>query len=579
MKYQRTIELLAPAANYDVAVAAIKAGADAIYIGAERFSARSRVGNSLEDIERLCNYAHPYGVRIYLALNTLLYTDSELRDAEDLARRAIKCGIDAIIFQDVRLLDMNLPIEMHASTQTAQYTTERAAEFQDSGISRIVLERGLSLEEIRAIRGTTTKELEVFVHGAICVGYSGICNLSEHLTGRSGNRGECAQPCRSSYDLVDRDGAVIFRNEALLSPRDLNLSRRLGDLIDAGVSSLKIEGRLKDKDYVSNVVAYYHNLLQNMGVERSSWGRVQLGFTPDLNLSFNRGFTEWFFDGVESASKPQKIYRLAQSVEGIGEYIGKVKAVGRDFIDVTLCSGITINNGDGLFFRGDRLQSSGVRVNRANDSRLYLLSTEGLKEGIKLYRNSRAGWSTESERFIGITIDATEKSTKDSAENPEIIFTAKSNVNTEYSISLNPEEYEVSKDSARGISMLESGLKRSGGTIFEVSEVNISLNTIPFLPSSRINSIRRELLAGLENTLREYSIARFATTEHKYSSAGIENTKVDYLMKSRYCILREKGLCLSKGSAMKLPLYLVNNGVKLRLRFDCKDCCMYIERQ
>ncbi|MFI3287861.1 MAG: U32 family peptidase [Rikenellaceae bacterium] len=569
MKYQRTIELLAPAANFDVAVAAIQAGADAIYIGAEKFSARSAAGNSLADIERLCSYAHPFGVRVYLALNTLMESEGELREAEELARAAVRCGVDAIIFQDVRFLDMDLGVEMHASTQTAQFSPQRALEFERAGVSRIVLERGLSLAEIREIGEAVSVELEVFVHGAICVGYSGICNLSEHLTGRSGNRGQCAQPCRSLYDMVDGTSRVMFRGEALLSPRDLNLSERLCELLAAGVTSLKIEGRLKDRDYVSNVVAYYHRLLEGMGVGRQSWGRVSHGFEPDLRLSFNRGFTQWYFDGVE---KHWGESCLASSVEGVGEYIGRVRAVGRDFVDVSLEGGVCMSNGDGLFFRDSMGRSSGVRVNRASGNRLYLLSLEGISEGMPLYRNSRANWSTESERRVEVSVSVL------GGENGDVEFRAESIGGCRYSVVLRGGEYEVSRDYERGCSVLSSGLRKSGGTMFAVVGVSIDLEEVPFLSSSVINSYRRELLEGLRGELSEYSLSRFSVGEYG-GYAGLENMEVGYLMRSRYCIMREKGMCLREGGGgYRAPFYLVNNNRRLLLRFDCKECFMYIER-
>lgn len=567
MKNQRIIELLAPAANFEVAVAAIQAGADAIYIGANRFSARSAAGNSIEEIAQLCRYAKPFGVKIYLALNTLLRSEDELRDAESLAREAIDVGIDGIIFQDVRLLDMGLPIEMHASTQTAQFTVERALEFQRAGVTRVVLERGLSIDEVREISSSVDVELEVFVHGAICVGYSGICYLSEHLAGRSGNRGECAQPCRGRYNLIDGRGNIVIRDEALLSPRDLNLSARLGELIDAGVTSLKIEGRLKDKDYVANVVAHYNKILRGMGVQRQSWGRSEALFTPDVRMSFNRGFTEWFFDGTYSGEREVK--RLAQSAEVAGEYIGEVRKVARDFVEVELESDIVISNGDGLSYRDEELRVQGVRVNRAEGARLYMLSTEGLSVGLRLYRNSRVGWVPRSLRAISTTIKFSECEDFYRVE-------AVGELGVTSHITISKDSVEVAQNSERAAESLRSGLSKSGGTIFKIESVEINCASVPFMRASEVNALRRKLLQLLEDNYTALSLQR-NIKGNRTSSRGVDNPHPEALMTTRYCILREKGLCL-KESHLPQPLYLLNNHVKVFLRFDCKACMMELFR-
>ncbi len=560
MKQQRTIELLAPAANYEVAVAAIDAGADAIYIGAGRFSARSAAANSTADIEKLCQYAQPFGVKIYVALNTLLYSDNELAEAESLAREVVNAGVAGIIFQDVRLLDMDLPTEMHASTQTWQHSVERAKSFEAAGVSRIVLERGLSISEIRAISEATDVELEVFVHGAICVGQSGVCYLSEYLAGRSGNRGECAQPCRSRYNLIDGKGNIVIRDEALLSPRDLNLSRRIGELIDAGVKSLKIEGRLKDKDYVTNVVAYYNNLLNAMGISRSSWGRAVASFEPNLRLTFNRGFTEWFFDGVT------KEQRLSNTAAVAGEFIGSIKEVERDYIEVRLESGIEISNGDGLSYRDAELRVQGVRVNRAMGGRLFMLKTEGLEVGMKLYRNSKMGWQPTSVRKIEVSVEFKEV-------DGGYALLAVDEVDRRAEVMIDMADTEEAKDSARSCESISSAMRKSGGTIFSVVSVEVDCQRVPFMAASRLNGLRRELLEKLEAAGRASEARVFGKT----TSSGVDNPQPSDLMITRYCILREKGLCL-KESKLPQPLYLLNNHVKVGLRFDCGKCEMHLYR-
>ncbi len=563
MKSISKIELLAPAANFEVGYSAIMAGADAIYIGASRFSARSAAGNDMRDIERLCQAARPFGVRVYLALNTLLLSDEELTDAKQTALEAIEAGVDAIIFQDIRVLDMELPIELHASTQTTQISPERALEFQRAGVSRIVLERGLSISEIREIAEATDVELEVFIHGAICVGYSGICYLSEHLAGRSGNRGECAQPCRGRYNLIDGKGNIVIRDEALLSPRDLNLTRRVGELIDAGVHSLKIEGRLKDSNYVTNIVGHYHSELQRLGVERTSWGRTTLDFTPDVRLSFNRGFTEWFFDGTKPGERG--VERLAQSAEVAGQYIGKIIRLENNYIDIERAKSTSISNGDGLSYRDSELRVQGIRVNRAEGSRLFLLSTEGLEVGLKLYRNSSMEFKPKSQRVIDIDISLTE------SEGNYILRVTDSECR-ESTLTLPISQYDEASNPERALSSIKDGLKKSGGTIFNTRSVTVQCARVPFMPSSVINGIRRELL--------ELHLHRISTLqEREYNntaSEGLANRREESLMRTRYCILREKGLCLRE-SKLPQPLYLLNNHVKVALRLDCAKCEMYLE--
>jgi collagenase-like PrtC family protease len=299
------IELLAPAKDLDTGLAAINCGADAVYIGAAQFGAREAAANSLEDLEALVAHAHKYWARVYVTVNTLLRND-ELPEAVRLIHRLHAAGVDALIIQDAGLLECDLPpLPLIASTQMHNHTPERVAFLEKVGFQRVILARELSLEQIRAIRAQTTLELECFVHGALCVSYSGQCYLSYAIGGRSGNRGQCAQPCRRRYSLVDSRGQTLASDRYLLSLRDLNLSADLKDLLEAGVSSFKIEGRLKDIHYVMNVVSYYRQqldaILAGKGLQKSSSGRSQVGFTPDLAKTFNRGFTTYFLKGRDAA--------------------------------------------------------------------------------------------------------------------------------------------------------------------------------------------------------------------------------------------------------------------------------------
>ncbi len=557
MIFHQKVELLAPAGSLEAGIAAIDSGADALYVGARSFSARSAAGCTTEEIKELCMRAKPFGVRVYLALNTLLY-DQELIEAKALAMEAIDAGVDAIIFQDVRLLDMELPVEMHASTQTSQLTPQRAKLFEKAGVSRIVLERALSIDEIREISQATSVELEAFVHGAICVGYSGVCYLSEHLAQRSGNRGQCAQPCRSRYNLIDGKGSIVIRDEALLSPRDLNLSKRIAELLDAGVSSLKIEGRLKDKDYVCNIVSHYNSLLNSLGVARTSWGSSTATFTPDVNLSFNRGFTEWFFDGVNAKE------RLAQSATVPGQFVGKVLQVEQRFIVIETQTDIRIESGDGLSYRDSELRIQGVRVNRADGSRLYLLSTEGLQVGMRLYRNSSMSFRPSAQRLISVEIVVTDHN-----------ILVRDELGRECSVPLDLTTFERAKDPNRARATLHSSLSKSGGTIFNVVGVEIAVGDVPFMPQSSINAIRRELLEQFHCLLSQSG--KELTSRRTTSSRGLDNKQMEWLMRSRYCILREKGLCLRE-NPLRQPLYLLNNHVRIYLKFDCSACEMELYR-
>ncbi len=564
------VELLAPAANFDVGCAAIDAGADALYIGAERFSARSAAGNSIGDIERLCNYARPFGVKVFLALNTLFKNDEEVKSAKELALKAIEAGVCAIIFQDVRVLDMELPIELHASTQTFIENPQRAAKFEQAGVSRLVVERGFSLKQIREIASSVDVEIEAFVHGAICVGYSGVCGLSEHLTGRSGNRGECAQPCRSTYDLVDSSGVVLVRNEALLSPRDLNLSNRIAELIEAGVCSLKIEGRLKEKEYVSNTVAYYNQILNQLGVKRTSWGVSKPSFEPNTLLTFNRNYTEWFLDGVgenEREKNGKIVLRSVTSGAPGGEYIGVVERNDKNSITVVLEKNIKLQNGDGLCFYNEQQKIEGVRINRVDENRIALFTPKDIKSGTKLYRNFSAEFKPEAERRINTYILFTESEDEYKVE-------ASTDLDAKAEVIIEKIGVELAQNREKAQSSLQNGLSKSGGTIFRVIEARIECQTLPFLPSSAVNSLRRELLEKLENECSALA-EKSRITDRKTSSDGIHNLTPNYLMRSKFCVLRERGLCLQY-TKLNLPLRLVNNGQSITLKFDCTRCEMLL---
>ena len=391
--FVKTVELLAPAKDYASAVAAVDYGADAVYIGGAKFGARQAAGNSAEEIARVVEYACRYGVRVHAALNTLVW-DDELEEAERQARELIAAGVDALIVQDMALRRMSLPVELHASTQVCNSTPEGARFLGEAGFARVILERNLSLDEIRAICSATAAEVECFVHGAICVGFSGRCFLSRSMSGRSGNRGACSQPCRLAWDLTDGRGRTYIAGKHLLSVRDMNLSHRIGDLLDAGVTSFKIEGRLKDTNYIKNVVAYYRRAVDEAlavrpGFVRSSAGESVPDFTPDPSKSFTRGESEYFFagkrPGVASFDTPK----------AVGEYVGRVaKVFGNGF---TLLGEADLAPGDGICFITPH-GVTGTNVNAAEGRRIVPNRMEGIVAGAEVYRNSDRLFNLRLER-------------------------------------------------------------------------------------------------------------------------------------------------------------------------------------
>ena len=399
----RTLELLAPAKNLECGIAAISHGADAVYIGADHFGARASAGNSVADIHALCDFAHLFGAKVYVTVNTIIYED-ELSATQELITRLAEVGVDALLVQDMSTLAMRrvalakvgrVPL-LHASTQMDNRTAEKVAWLRDLGFTRAVLARELSVDEIKAIHEAVPEvELEVFVHGALCVSYSGQCYASQCLFGRSANRGECAQVCRMSYDLVDADGRVVVKDRYLLSMKDMCHVDHLEQLADAGASSFKIEGRLKDADYVKNVVAAYSQRLNEIikrrggDYRRASWGRVDYAFQPDLAKTFNRGYTDYFLRGRQHGLSTMF------TPKALGEFVGTVKDLRGDSFRVSGMAAFA--NGDGLCFAKDQADGSarqgelleGFRVNRVEGNRLFPFHMpRGLRRGMSLYRNN-----------------------------------------------------------------------------------------------------------------------------------------------------------------------------------------------
>lgn len=534
------LELLAPARNADIGIAAIDCGADAVYIAGPAFGARQAAGNSMEDIRRLTEYAHRFGARIFLTLNTVLF-DNELAEAERLLAEAKDAGVDAIIAQDLAVWELtNLPV--HASTQCAIRTPEKARLYEGIGASRLVLEREMSLDQIRAIRSSVDCELEFFVHGALCVCYSGQCYMSERIAGRSANRGECIQACRSLYDLVDEDGNVLVRNKALLSLKDYNLKDRLKDLAEAGICSFKIEGRLKNISYVRNVVRAYSLALDELvaanpeKLRRVSFGRSEGGFTPDLAKTFNRGYTQLFLDGKRSGN-----WSSMDAPKSIGEEVGTVvsiapmrqnysngKRLSEEYVTITVRMknpDDRLQNGDGFsFLSKGRGEIVGFRGDVCQGNRITCRNVTGLYPGAKLYRNLSNAFEKELEsnlpvRTIPVSVDISvivvpvtstssvteeDRSPSQSKRLSEPTYSLKINAVSQDGRSVKVEReagHNAAENPERMRGMFATQISKATG-IYSFTlrslEVETPDGSLPFLPTSALNAIRRDLAAALE---------------------------------------------------------------------------------
>lgn len=595
----RHIELLAPARDLASAMDAIDCGADAVYMGGARFGARYAATNSVEDIARAAEYAHLYGARLYATLNTLLY-DNELDEARRLALQLVEAGVDALIVQDMAYCRMGLPTELHASTQTNCVAPERVRFFEQVGFARAILERSLSLDEIRRIRAAAPHiELEAFVHGAICVAQSGRCFLSRSMSDRSGNRGECSQPCRLAYDLVDSTGRKIIRGKHLLSLRDLDLSARLGEMIDAGVSSFKIEGRLKDRVYIRNTVSLYRSLIdkelaKRPDCRRSSAGHSTTEFTPDAAKSFTRGSSEYFIDGKRAG------VASFDTPKAVGERIGTVTKIAGNRI--VLDRDNDLAPGDGICFIADG-EMVGTNVNAADGRTATLNNATGIVRGTEIFRNFNRRFSLAVERSrIRRAIDA------------EIRFVFDENgigatVTDEQGVTATA-RLDCPTAEPQNVAKMEQTLRsqavKSGDTPFEITNVAID-GAIRFVPASAIAQLRRAVLHNLQqNRVLQHKVGKpFAEkaaavypdaelTEQDnvtnrlarefYTAHGVEriadgldlrtSTAGARVMISDYCIRREIGECLRKKHTLDGALFLERGRKRYALSFDCAACRM-----
>ncbi len=569
----RALELLAPSRTAEIGIAAIDCGADAVYIAGPAFGARQAAGNSVEDIAALCEYAHRYGVRIYATVNTLL-KEEERPLAQELVRQLEQAGVDALIVQDPAVLSMSDTLIMHASTQCALRTPEKARGLQSLGFGRLVLERELSLEQIKAIHEAVDTEIEFFVHGALCVCYSGQCYLSEYLTGRSANRGECAQPCRSLYNLEDASGKVLVRNKALLSLKDYQLIHRLEELADAGVCSFKIEGRLKGETYVRNVVKAYSEALDALVARypdryrRSSFGHSRGGFVPDLNKTFNRGYTELFLDGKRGR------WSSMDAPKSMGEYMGTAARLTPDGLVLQPASGdLRLANGDGFAFVNKDGSIVGFRADVCDGFRIRCRRPEGLREGVKLYRNISAAFERQVEagkpvREIDVRLELTLK-------DGELRATAVSEDGRKVQANL-PAPADTARDPERMLQSIREQMgKRSGNYAFQAPAVQVE-GSVPFLPTSALNGLRRDLAAQLDR-LPVNALPLHRGVRSPETSFRLEYASNGELMRSKYCIRHELGLCPKQGKVQKAePLFLLNGKERLKLTFDCAVCEMTV---
>lgn len=616
------LELLAPARSVDIAREAILHGADAVYIGGPAFGARHNAGNPVSEIDALATFAHRFHARVYVTINTILH-DDELEAAQQLTREVYEAGADALIIQDMGLLELELPpIALHASTQCDIRTPDKALFLAQSGFSQIVLARELSLDEIAAVRAVTPPEvtLEYFVHGALCVAYSGQCYLSHAQTGRSANRGDCSQACRLPYTLQDAQGRIVAHDRHLLSLKDNNQGHNLAALIDAGIRSFKIEGRLKDMAYVKNIASHYRRLLDDLLTARpdlspSSSGRTELLFTPDPDKSFHREHTDYFVHGR------QQDIGAFESPKFIGPQLGCITRVLPDGFELE--TEIALNNGDGLNYLDGR-EAHGTRANVATLVRPGLwrvqtheptASLQGLRVGVSIHRNHDQAWEqmlAKPSALRRVPLDMTFAETQEGfclhladEEGTEAI----ASVQVEKKAAHQPERFE---------SNLRDQLCKLGNTIFQARSITLACSQPWFLPNSQINALRREAVAMLDAarlaahvrlTRRQeltppaiYPQAGLTYLANVYNTAarrfytrhGVTLISAAYeaheepgevsLMVTKHCLRHAFNLCPKQargiqglqGKIRAEPMTLVSGADRFILRFDCKACEMHL---
>ncbi|AKJ29283.1 peptidase U32 family protein [Caldimonas brevitalea] len=619
------LELLSPAKNADIGIEAVNHGADAVYIGGPSFGARAGATNEVADIERLVKHAHRFGAKIFVTLNTIL-RDDELEPARKLIHQVYEAGADALIVQDMGLLELDLPpIQLHASTQTDIRSVEKARFLQDVGFAQIVLARELTLPQIRAIAAQTDCVLEFFVHGALCVAYSGQCFISHAHTGRSANRGDCSQACRLPYNVTDAQGRVVAHQSHVLSMKDNNQADNLAALVDAGIRSFKIEGRYKDMGYVKNITAHYRRLLddlmaQRVGLRPASSGRTRHFFTPDPDRNFNRGSTDYFVNGR------QQDIGAFDSPKHAGLPVGWVTRVAPGHFELE--STTELHNGDGLSYFDLQRELVGVQVNRAERVdgaegagvwRVFpnepVASLKDLRPGTEVHRNRDIAWDRtlekkSSERRIAVSMHF-----EASTSGCRLRLQDEDGHRGEARLA---QPLAAANDPAKAEAALREHLQKLGGTIFEATELQLHLAEVPFLPASAVNQLRRDAVAALEAARAnayprplprarveppvaypDDSLTYLANVfNHKardfYARHGVKVIDAAYesheelgevsLMITKHCVRYSLSLCPKQakgvqgvqGTIKAEPLTLVNGKEKLTLRFDCKPCEMHV---
>lgn len=591
----RTIELLAPARDKECAFAAINSGADAVYIGPDAFGARKKASNTTDDIKEIVKYAHKFLVKVYVTVNTILY-ENEIEKAQKLIWDLYDAGVDAVIFQDFSFFEMDLPpIALHASTQCNNDSLEKIKFLKNLNVQRVVLPREFSFSEIKQVTENVDIETEVFVHGALCVSYSGQCYFSNFIGGRSANRGECAQPCRRKYSLVDDRDNVLLEKQYLLSMKDNNLSAHLKELIVAGVTSLKIEGRLKDKEYVTNVVSYYRQAIDNISKTlKASEGEIITSFMPNPDKTFNRGYTNFYFDGK------RKKFINPLTPKFMGEKIGTATSVkGKS---VVIDSKHNLNPGDRLAYFDRNNDLTGTTVKIVNKNAIEVLDASSIKQGTVLYRNYDSLFykslnSAEFKRKIPVEIFA---------DNKKIVIKSFDNNQIAYEYK---ENFETANNLEKAKDTIAKQLAKLGDTEFFAKETVIDEAFNLFIPVSKLNEIRREavnqlVLKSKENykfqrrdTKIEYKDYPFNVLDYSFN---ISNTKAkDFyekcgcnvkqwapehtecsnitLMKTKHCLRDFAGICLKKSKDTRKLFLIDEYGKKYKLNFDCKKCIMKIE--
>ena len=623
------LELLAPARDADIGIAALNHGADAVYIGGPSFGARSSADNSVSEIARLVQHAHRFHSRIFVTLNTIL-RDDELEPARKLVAQLYDAGVDALIVQDMGLLELDLPpIQLHASTQTDIRTPEKARFLQDVGLSQIVLARELTLQQIREIRRHTECTLEFFVHGALCVAYSGQCYISHAHTGRSANRGDCSQACRLPYQVTDAQGRFVAHDKHVLSMKDNNQSANIAALVEAGIRSFKIEGRYKDLAYVKNITAHYRVLLdelleQRPELARASSGRTTFSFTPDPNQNFNREFTDYFVQGR------QQDIGAFDTPKNPGQAIGFVTRVGPDWVELETTSAETeLHNGDGLCYYDLQKELAGLAINTAQRVGKKSVWRVVPKDAMAGFKDLRAGTEVNRNRDM----DWVRTLDKPSSERRIALWAQLSETPSGLALTLTDEDgcsasaqihtpKEAAKDAAVASAQLRSQLSRLGNTEFELpdAETQLSLNLSQpwFVPASTLNTLRRDAVQRLQQAraLAYVRPARATPLEpparypedtlsylanvynHKardfYARHGVKLIAAAYesheeagevsLMITKHCVRFSLSLCPKQakgvtgvqGTVKAEPLTLINGNEKLTLRFDCKPCEMHV---